>query len=98
FVAGEILLEPLLLGRACAAAARYHRAVRVQRDDVPGADVEAVVAGAGVPRDAADHPEAVEVIEVVDRGRGVVLVVTGDRIGDVLEQAPGRVVASGKAC
>ena len=45
---GEILREPRLLRRARAAAADLG-AVRVQRDEVPGADVEAVVALAASP-------------------------------------------------
>ena len=61
-------------------------AVRVERDDVPGAEVEAVVAlpgGAG---------RRAEVVEVARRVRGAVLVVADGWSRDRLDAPPGRVV------
>src|SRR3954468_10311998 len=64
-VAGEIRGEPLLLRRPEAAASRYVVAVGVQRDDVPRADLEAVVAAPHAIAGATlQHAGAVEVVEV----------------------------------
>ena len=65
-------------------AAADRRAVGVQRDQVPAADVVAVVAGRG--------RATAEVAVVAGRAGRVVLVVSRDRIRDVLHASPGRVV------
>src|SRR5919202_1460895 len=86
----EIRPKPLLLGLA-GRAASYLRAVRVERDDVPASDVEAVVALAAVSGRAARVPEAVVVIEVAGRSGRVVFVVPDPGVDDALDAAPGRV-------
>src|SRR5205807_6786167 len=81
-VRGQIRLEPLLLRRS-----RPHRDVRVQGDDVPGAEVVAVVALGGVAGGGAE-------VAVVARGAGgVVVVVARHRAGARFEPAPGGRVA-----
>ena len=84
-IGGKIRPEPLLLRRARAAAADG-RAVRVERDQVPAAEIEAVVALRRIARCGA------EVLVVARRSRGLVLVVPGRRTGDPLHASPGRVV------
>ena len=77
----------LLLG---AGRAGHARAVRVECDQVPCAQVEAVVALAARARGAVGDAGAVEVVEIA--GRGAALVVAEDRAGDRLHSAPrGRV-------
>ena len=64
-----------------------HRHVRVQRDDVPAAEIERVVpqpGGAGA---------LAEVVEIRRRARRLVFVVAGSRVGARLVTAPGAVVA-----
>ena len=87
----EVGAEPQLLGRPGAAAADG-RAVAVDRDQVPGADVEAVVPLGAIARRPALNADAVEVVEVPPRARGLILVVAGGGAGDALVQAPGRLV------
>ena len=79
---GEVGLEPLLLGRAGAGID-----VVVDDDDVPGAEVEAVVALGRDPRGGAE-------IGVVRRGAGNrVVVIPRHRLGARLMTSPRRVVA-----
>src|SRR3989454_577962 len=80
-VRGEVGTEPALLG-----GARAHVQIRVQRDDVPGAEIVAVVAYAPFPgRDT-------EVTEVAGRRRRVVIVVAGNGVRALLETSPGRLI------
>src|SRR3954452_13742688 len=59
----EVARQPPLLGRALVAAAGHGGARRVQGDDVPRAELEAVVATPGaVAGAAAPHAGAVEVV------------------------------------
>ena len=84
-IGGEIGLEPQVLCRA--GTEGDEAAVRVQHDDVPGSEVEAVVAQA---------PRSHAVAEVVERGigrAGVVLVIAQGGVGAGLVTAPGRIVA-----
>ena len=68
-------------------------ALRVERDDVPGADVEAVVALAAAARRSRSRvPDAVEVVEVARRPGRAVLVVAHGGVGEVLQPPPARVV------
>src|SRR3989304_5492018 len=85
----EVGAQPALLGRAGAAAAGG-AAVRVERDQVPGADVVAVVALAAVTGRPALVAGAVEVVEEARRAGGEVLVVADRRARDALDTAPGR--------
>src|SRR3990170_1442040 len=78
---GKIVPQPPLLGRALVAAADLI-AVRVEGDDVPVADVEAVVALAAFARQGA------EVREVAPRAGDVVVVVAERRAGDRLHPPP----------
>src|SRR5205823_12539317 len=80
----EISPEPLLLRRPGA-----HVEVAVQRDDVPGAEVEAVIALARLAR------RRTEVAEIARSSGGVVVVVAGNRPGAGLVPAPSRIVAVG---
>ena len=84
---GEHAAEPALLRRAGAAAAR-RGAVRVQHDDLPGAEPVGVVAASWIARGAA------EVAEVAGRARRPVLVVPDGRPRAPLEAAPRRRVAA----
>ena len=96
---GEVALEPLLL-RAAVPAAAHEVAVRVERDQVPAADVEAVVAarlhvrgvGAGGGADPVEDTRAVEVVEVTLCPRRVVLGVAEAGVGDRVDAAEGRLV------
>src|SRR5207244_9774127 len=79
---GEVGLEPLLLGRAGAV-----RDVRVQGDDVPIAQVVAVIALRGVAGRRA------EVAEIAGGAGRVVIVVARCRPGARFVPTPGRAVA-----
>src|SRR5205085_2511442 len=81
---GKVRAKPLLLRRAGAAAADL-RAVGVERDQMPGADVVAVVAGGRAARGGA------EVLEVARCLRGQVLVVSDRGMDERLDAAPGGV-------
>ena len=86
-VGGEVLLEPLVLLGAGAAAADQ-LAVAVQHHEVPAAEVVAVPALAALPGRGSEVGE-------VARGAGrAVLVVAHRRLGAPLVAAPGRVVAA----
>ncbi len=85
----EVLPQPLLLGRSRVAAADL-RAVAVDHDQVPLAEVVAVVALRGIAGRRA------EVVEVAAGVRRAVLVVADDRARARLEAAPGRAVAVGE--
>src|SRR4029077_1785974 len=90
-VRGEIALEPRLLGRA--RGGRDEGVVAVEHDDVPGAEVVAVVSLARISSDGAGVAGA-EVTEVTGgRSARVVVVVPRDRIGPGLVTAPRRIVA-----
>src|SRR5207249_9447115 len=65
---GEVSPEPLLLSRA-----RVHRDVAVERHDVPGAEIVAVVSLGGIAR------RGPEVGEVVRGGRARVILVVAKR-------------------
>src|SRR5919199_1796657 len=80
---GQVDLEPLLHGRAAGTAA--HRLARaVEGDQMPGPEVEAVVAAGGV---AGRRPE----VAVVPGRLGIdVVVVPGDRPGADQGPSPGR--------
>ena len=82
-VCREVGAQPLLLRRAGHAAARLG-AVAVERDEVPGAQVVAVVARAGLAGGGA------EVAEVARCARRVVVMVAGDRIRVERLRAPRR--------
>src|SRR5204863_8660101 len=90
-VAGEIRGEPLLLRRPEAAAPRYVVAIGVQRDNVPRADLEAVVAAPHpVARPALHYAGAGEVVEVPGGAWCRVLVASGHRAPQRPEPPPGR--------
>src|SRR5439155_12125313 len=90
-VGGQVAAEPVLLRRARVAAADL-RAVRVDLDHVPGAEVEGVVALAAVARWSGLLADPVEVVEVARGARDVVLVVADGRMVQRVVQAPaGRV-------
>jgi hypothetical protein len=78
----EVGLEPRDL-----VASRLRVLFRIERDDVPVAEIEAVVAETGGPCGAAEVPE------VPGRARSVVLVVSGRRARSGLVSSPGRSVA-----
>ena len=83
-VRGEVGPQPLLLHRPGGAA--HDRAVRVERDEVPRADVEAVVPLRRIAREGAE-------VLVVARGvGGVVLVVAGNGLRARPDATPRRVV------
>src|SRR5688572_31615846 len=65
--------------------------VRVQGDQVPVAEVEAVVPLVTRTRRAGLPTGPVEVVEVAPRARGPVLVVADDRVDDRLHTSPRRV-------
>src|SRR5919108_3002819 len=90
-VCAEVGAQPLFLGRASAAAAHL-TAVGVEGDQVPGADVERVVALPPRSGRARGAPDAVEVVEVAGCAGGLVLVVAGGRVSDALQAAPAEVV------
>src|SRR5256885_16235204 len=77
-VCREVAPEPLLLRRA-----GIHGDVAVQDDDVPGAQLEAVIALRGVARRRA------EIAVIARRAARVVIVVAGRRLGAGLVAAPG---------
>src|SRR5881396_295031 len=80
---GEVSAEPLLLGRA-----RAHGDVTVERHDVPGAEIIAVVSLGGIAR------RGPEVGEVVRGSRARVILVVAERGRRArLVPAPARVVA-----
>jgi len=91
----EIRLKPLSLRRSCATPADIGT-VGIQRDEVPGADVETVVTLAGLTGGGA------EVVEVaggagiragaVGAAGGKVFVVADDRVGQGLDTTPTQVV------
>ena len=78
-VGRQVVAQPRLLRGARVAAADL-RAVRVDRDHVPGADVHAVVALAASAGDAVQVPDPVEVVEVAGGARRQVLVVADARV------------------
>lgn len=80
---GQVGLEPLFL-RGASLAASDLAAVAVDRDDVPSAEIEAVVAARRVGG-------GTEVVEVVRSPGGPVVVVARDRVDPGLERAPGAV-------
>src|SRR3989304_863831 len=88
-VGRQVSPQPRLLGGAGAAAADLG-ALAVEGDEVPGPQVEAVVALAGITGGGA------EVADVAGRAGGVVVVVAGRRTRTILAGAPGRVVAVGE--
>ena len=90
---GQVGLQPALLrrtGRAPVrgAAPRELIALRVERDQVPATDVEAVVALVALPRRAVVHALTVEVVEVAPGIGRRVLVVADGRPDDRLDAAP----------
>src|SRR5215218_5817807 len=82
----KIGLQPLLLSRP-GPTASHLRAIRVQRDDVPGPDVEAVIA---LPTRAGGRPEVVEIPARATRGIEV-LVISDSWTDERLRATPGRV-------
>src|SRR5687768_5482459 len=88
-VSGEVGAQPFLFAGAGLAAAN-ELASRIEDDDVPGPQVEAVVSLVWV---AGRGPE---VLEVAGGVMGVVLVVADGRPRAVLVAAPRRVIALGE--
>src|SRR5215218_4318031 len=86
-VGGQVRRQPANLPRAHPTAADV-ATFRVEGDHVPGADVEAVIAGAAVGRGAGLTATAVEVVEVAGGVRVTVLVVTRDWPNQRLEPSP----------
>src|SRR5207302_2233506 len=84
-VGREVGLEPQVLCRA--GTEGDEAAVRVQHNDVPGSEVEAVVAQAPPPRAVA------EVVERAIGRAGVVLVIAQRVVSAGSVTAPGRIVA-----
>src|SRR4051812_34090838 len=83
----EVGTQPALLDRP--RAARHLRAVRIQRDDMPGADVIAVVAP---PTPAGAPIRPARPIEVVEVGVSRSVVVAEDWMADGPDAPPGSVV------
>src|SRR5687768_6267966 len=86
----QICAEPYLLSRTNCAT--YLWAIAVQRDDVPHAEVEAVIALASRAGSTGLNTDAIEVIEVARGTCRPVLVVAGRGIGDRLVYAPRRLI------
>ena len=87
----EVALEPVVLGTALVAASDL-AAVRVEGDQVPVADLVAVVAAPALARGAVCHAAAVEVVEISVGIVEFVLVITKHRARDLIELAPARLV------
>src|SRR5438093_11671426 len=83
----EVGLEPLVLLRA--GAERDMAAVGVQYDDMPGAEIDAVVSL------AARAGAVPEIVKTGVRRAGVVFVIAQQRVGLALVAAPGGIVAIG---
>src|SRR3954447_13089219 len=98
---GQVVLQPGPLGRADAAATGIPT-VGVEGDQVPGADIEAVVALAHLARGGAKVIEIRLgpgwVAEAVVRwvGAGAVLMVAYGGVADRLDPAPGRAIEAGE--
>src|SRR5207248_9148221 len=90
-VRDEVVAEPRLLRRAGAAAAHL-RAVGVEGDQMPCADVEAVVALRAIAAPARLIADAVEVVEVPRCAGRLVLVIADRRVRELHGAAPGGVV------
>src|SRR5438034_4711620 len=89
-VRGQIRSQPRLLGAVPRAGTEHVGAVRVQRDDVPGTDVEAVVPLIGAA------PGGAEVGVVAGSVALHILVVARRRVADGLEPPPCRVERAAK--
>ena len=87
----EVFFEPGVLDAAWAAAADL-TALGVECDEMPAADVEAVVALVAVAGRAGVAAGAVEVVIVGSSIRCHVIVIAADRMGNRPETAPGRAV------
>src|SRR5215211_8302380 len=84
---GEVSAKPLLLRGPCG-----HADIVVQRDQMPRADIERVVALPALPSRTGLHSRPIEVVEVPRRARRVIVVVAGRRTGLGLERSPRRLV------
>ena len=90
-VCGKVRFEPLLLRRPGG-----HRDLGVQRDDVPVAEVGAVVAARGVVGRGRELPQLSREVSQVARGPGGgVIEVAGDGVGPRQLASPVRIVAAG---
>src|SRR5215467_4242943 len=88
---GQILFQPLLLGRTHAAPAHSRRdAIRIQRNDVPVSKVKTVVTLLGRARLCAP------IGKISGAGGEVVLMVAGSWLRTILEAAPSRSIAIAK--
>ena len=85
-VRGQIVAQPRLLGRANSAATRHVRAFTVESDDVPGSQIDAVVALRRVSRHRA------KVIEVPGGVQAIVVMAADDGNGAKLGAPPRGVV------
>ena len=93
----EVGPQPGLLRGALGARDRIAFVARVQRDQVPAADVEAVVALVAVARPAAECTYSVEVVEVALGAAREVLVIARRWKRDRAHTAPAHRVALGEA-
>src|SRR2546423_8829357 len=91
-VGRKVRAQPGLLWRALGATDGAAVVARVQRDEVPGPDVEAVVALVAIPGPAREDIDSVEVVEVALCPAREVLVIAGGREGDRLHTTPAELV------
>src|ERR1051325_265083 len=77
----QICLQPLLLRRA-RTTATHLTTIRVERDEMPSADIIAVIACGGIARCGA------EVIVVTARASRQIFMVSNDRMNDVFNATP----------